>query len=629
MKAINSYIAPLLLSVLLCANLFVHAEEAPIAKDTQQIKEVWVYAKKHVAQSSFDLCKINSEQLPFQTLGGSLQANGIAIRSNGAGLLTLAGLRGLYGNQLSLLWEGFNIQSPMNGSLDLNLIPSFLLDYAEVLPNSFSSINGNAALSGSISFGTNSPDFNKQQSAKVHTAFGSFNHQIYAAEYQFAHKKLFSKSRIWTQSALNNYPIIGYENTPFKTVQNNNDNKSTAFTQEFAFALPKNQLLIFKSWFHMANRGLVDAVHVPNPKSRQEDRVLRLMTDWKFGKKHNYSLKTAFFDEYMVFIDNSNTYFHNNAQSFILEFAGMNVLNQKFNLRYGVNQTFNTAKVLHYNGTKSQNLLAAFASIHFEVPKHAVDLSVRQQVHNKILEVPTPSLAYQYKFNKFTSLNLSSGYSLRVPTFNDRFWNPGGNINLLNETAFKNEIAFKVQRNRLSFNLSVYHNRVSNLIVWLPHTNNFVEARNLRKAHITGAELQAVFMLYKTKDSKINLHFTPTLNFSQYAAAELGNEGIIGNQLIFIPVEMGNAYLQATHKSWSATFLLNYTGDRYIYTDNSSALHAFYLVDLQLNKKWYWKQLAGRFGAAFNNILNAHYELFPARPMPGRNMQLNLSIYIN
>ena len=88
------------------------------------------------------------------------QNTNIYIKSYGLGSLSTMSFRGGGAEQTSVLWNGFNLQSPMNGTLDLALVPVSLVDQVKVQFGGCGALWGSGSVSGSIHL-DNKPIFGK------------------------------------------------------------------------------------------------------------------------------------------------------------------------------------------------------------------------------------------------------------------------------------------------------------------------------------------------------------------------------------------------------------------------------------------------------------------------------------
>ncbi len=74
----------------------------------------------------------------------------VFIKSYGPSALATPSFRGSSSSQTAVLWNGFNLQSVMNGQIDLNLLPAVFTDEVQVQYGSASAGWGSGAVGGAI-----------------------------------------------------------------------------------------------------------------------------------------------------------------------------------------------------------------------------------------------------------------------------------------------------------------------------------------------------------------------------------------------------------------------------------------------------------------------------------------------
>ena len=79
-----------------------------------------------------------------------LNESQIFIKSYGLGSLASSSFRGSGANHTSVLWNGFNLQSPMNGIIDLSLIPANFMNNVAIQYGGAGALWGTGAVGGSI-----------------------------------------------------------------------------------------------------------------------------------------------------------------------------------------------------------------------------------------------------------------------------------------------------------------------------------------------------------------------------------------------------------------------------------------------------------------------------------------------
>jgi vitamin B12 transporter len=553
--------------------------------------------------------------------------SGFSVRSAGHGLLTLSGVRGLYGQQMSLLWEGIPIQSPMNGLKDLSLLPAFFTDQASVLAHAHLSTGNNAAISGLIDMKSQAPVFNPYQQVKVHSALGSFGEYIIAGDWRLSQQRWYSRSRFMYKTAHNQYPILGYHHPSFRSLQANNDHLLSSAMQELGIKIHHHQILALHLWLTAADRGLVENITHPQPADRQKDRVARVLL------KHDYqhrqlssSAKVGAFVEDIIYIPSASSESQHRALTLFGETHTFFKFHPRITGKVGLFHSYAVGMSSHYPRQNQLRVSVLHLSLQYQYQKLGMHLDVRQQRWNDHWVSPNPSVSLQRELFHHLMWSAHVGYAVRMPTLNDLFWTPGGNQELEPERGFKTETSLTYNPKRWTCKMQVYHHRLHQMIVWLPKNQSHFQAQNVREVHVTGSEWSFSYRLPISSHQHWEFQVVNMLNFSTYAQTEKGNEHIIGNQLIFIPVSTGSGMVQWKRKSLDISAIAQYSGKRYIYTDQSQALDPYVLFDAQINYSIHHVKCPVRIGLSMQNVTNTHYELQYLRPMPGRSFQLNITL---
>ena len=117
-----------------------------------------------------------------------LMNNAVYIKSYGNGALSMPSLRGTGANHTAVIWNGINLQSNMNGTLDLSMVP--LANNYEVYLQygAASSLYGSGAIGGSINL-NNKAQFNQGHHLKISTGLGSFQTIPFLINYNYSGSK--------------------------------------------------------------------------------------------------------------------------------------------------------------------------------------------------------------------------------------------------------------------------------------------------------------------------------------------------------------------------------------------------------------------------------------------------------
>jgi hypothetical protein len=211
----------------------------------------------------------------------------------------------------------------------------------------------------------------------------------------------------------------------------------------------------------------------------------------------------------------------------------------------------------------------------------------------------------------------------RLPSLNDLYWyQPGqavGNIDLLPESGYRlnMKINFPYPRyeNTLSVNIEPYAAFTNNLIVW--------RLDNLEWSPVNIKETVSYGSIISVKAGKRMgdnyLGFIHTANWTK--AFEVGASS---NQLIFTPQFTSSTVLSFTRSKFKAYFNARFIGKNFITTSNSQFIDSYRLFEAGAS----YRTKHFRVGVVGSNLTNNPYFTIPNRPLPGRQIKINLSYFI-
>ncbi len=250
------------------------------AQDTIHLKTVEINAqRKNVSKSlmketRFDTLMIKQN---FQNAITTLlsEQSHLFIKNYGPGSLATSSFRGGNASQTAVLWNGININSAMNGTTDLSIIPVSLFDNITVQHGASSALWGSSAVAGSIQLDNNNI-FNKGISLKFASSIASFNTH---SEFLSFHNSTLKNSfyvKLYNIYSLNNY---SYFNIDSASIQKQ---KNASFNQQHVlignnFQLSKNLIHSFNIWYHRGNREIPPVLGQINYGSKQDDENVRIV----------------------------------------------------------------------------------------------------------------------------------------------------------------------------------------------------------------------------------------------------------------------------------------------------------------------------------------------------------------
>lgn len=222
--------------------------------------------------------------------------------------------------------------------------------------------------------------------------------------------------------------------------------------------------------------------------------------------------------------------------------------------------------------------------------------------------------------------------SVRVPTFNELYYNNIGNTNLLPE--FAHQLSYGVQhwryfkRFEVDIAANAYFNSVQNKIVAIPSKNLFIwSMQNVENAHVYGADVQ----LYIKRDIVrivIPMTIDLSLNYTFQKVIDR-TEGSLtyGSQLAYCPEHLANFDLTFKRLNSGFSFSTNYTSMRYSLNENipSNEVDGFFLLDLSAFHTFKLpKKQELRLQVNVKNVLNESYAYIRSFVMPGTNYLISL-----
>jgi vitamin B12 transporter len=128
----------------------------------------------------------------------------IQINSYGKGALASPSFRGTGSAHTAVLWNGFNLQDILNGSVDFSQIPGIFLDDVKIQYGGCSALYGSGAIGGLISL-NNKLQFDQGIGASVSSSFGSYSNYFHGAEFRLSHSKYSGIVRAYYNTSENNF----------------------------------------------------------------------------------------------------------------------------------------------------------------------------------------------------------------------------------------------------------------------------------------------------------------------------------------------------------------------------------------------------------------------------------------
>lgn len=599
-----------------------------------------------VTQSRLNDYVIAAFKLPIDSSMLSLASNGSVtdllrkqgighLRSYGAGGLATASFRGTGSSHTAVLWNGINLIGPLNGQLDLSLLPAVLFDDASIQTGGVTSLSGNGSIGGNINLNNNTL-FGQGLNINTASTLGSFGHQFHHAAITSSNNAFGTSTKIYFTRADNDFQFINRSQTPpEKQRREHSAFDQHGFLQQLHFNSSRSGVISLKLWYQKSRYETPNPIAIARPSAAtEENKSYRALAGWTFTKQNfNLNYQGAFIRHELDYSDptlnitsnsiynsavsnvEANLYFHTNGQ-----------------LTSGFHYTWEEGITEAYGISPTRNRIAFFSAYKLQAfDKWDFSISGREEFVNGKATPFSPTIAAKYSFNEELNVFTSFSRNYRIPTFNDLYWRGGsdrGNPDLKTETALSAEGGIAFGNETVDLKAVGFSNHVDNWIAWTPVGAQTWMPLNLKKVWSRGFETQ---LNVSKQVGRVQLKgsglytFTKSTNEDVY---ENGNPNEIGKQLLLTPIHEGSVTIEGEYHNFILRIVNAYTGKQFNDTDNSRSgiVEDYLITNLWLSKTIQRSQLRLTLTAEINNAFNVEYVGRPGYPLPGRNFKAAIQL---
>lgn len=553
----------------------------------------------------------------------------IYIKSDAGGLSTIR-IRGTSPSHTAIYFGGLNINSLTLGQSNLANISTYLFDEIALQYGSSSAENGSGSIGGSIRLG-----FKKQWTngydVEASGNVGSFGRNMVGAKVFVGNGKWESVTRVQKFYLQNNFPFWNTEYIDFESDKGYErdeqrfsvvDNRS--LIQELNYRFNRKESIVTSIWLtdnqHQAQPNMTDNKSESLTEQAYRDKNLRIWTAYKNSNgKINYHVAAGgvMDNAVNVQVDSQSI----KTKRFVAEAEMAQKLRDHFEYKAGVKYKRIKPEVYAYQGGYIEEHLDVFASLYKQFfHKLKLSLNLRQQFVTGFNTPFTPSLGADYLLlnasHSYLKLLGSISKSYRIPTFNDRFWTPGGNSNLKPENGKNYELGAKYTYCSSQFTLNAatqfFYHDVDNWLQW-KQGNNGWEASNELRVISKGVELHADFTVTTGK-----VFTSGGMNYTYNEALRMESESstdALNSQLEYVPVHIGNVWAGMHYRQWALSLDASYTGER-SYNQIGGILDAYTLLNATGFHTINLKKQSFKLMASVKNIFNVSYQNQYSYAMP-------------
>ncbi|WP_294287904.1 TonB-dependent receptor [uncultured Chryseobacterium sp.] len=539
----------------------------------------------------------------------------VYIKENGRGAVSSPSFRGTTAGHTAFVWNGININSQFLGQGDVNNIPSMGFDQLDVKAGSVGVIYGSGAIGGTIHL-NNSLEFNKGMQASLFSEAASFGTYNNFAKTSFSNNKFSFKFSGNYSVSENDYAVEESRNY----INRNGEYANTNFNFAAAYKIaPHHQV----SWISEFFNG---TQHFPvffdsQTKTKYETQNVRslLVWDWNTSKLNNV-FRAAYTEENFQYFDNISNPKSSGG-------TGKNyILKNDFN--YFLSPKWNLNIIGEFQVNKGEGYMSGIKSISRNVGSLAgllryfatKDLRFEAGIKKDFVEgYSTPTLlSFSGNWNvvKWYNLNLNAAKNFRYPSFNDLYWQPGGNTNLKPETAYQFDMKNQFTFAGIKLTLTPYYIRITDMITWLPGNMGYYSPVNTSKVQSYGLESQVE---YERKFSKHVLR--SNLGYSYTKSTNLETD----KQMMYVPLHKFFGNVDYRYSFMKVYVQGMYNGLTYADSEEkrSDAIEPYFVMNAGVSGT-FLKHYT--IGGKVNNIFNEIYQTTAFYPLPKRNYSVYLNI---
>ncbi|HAF77793.1 MAG TPA: TonB-dependent receptor [Maribacter sp.] len=535
----------------------------------------------------------------------------IYFKENGFGMVSSPAFRGTNASHTAVIWNGININSQLNGQVDFNTINPFNYNSISIRSGGGSVQYGSGAIGGSIHLNSDLL-FKEHFDNQVSIGYGSYKTKKINFHQSYGSRSMSYSLGVNYNASDNNYKYLntGEEN---KNGEFNNLN----LNWNIGYVLSENQILKLYHQTFISDRNLSGNLVVLG-RSKYKDNQYRTQLEWgSYGPKAISKIKLAYLQEEYKYFENKD--------AAIYSFGKVSNFLARYSLDYKISKFFRLNSFLEFNnykgagdsfGSPERDDFSATALLkHIISSTIAYNLSVRQDFSSDFSSPLVFSFDGSYSLTDNYQVKINASKNFRTPTFNDLYWQPGGNLELIPEKSYQLDFGNVLNIGAVSMQYNGYYISTKDMIKWLPNNEGVWSPINIDDVEIYGAEakIEANYSLGKNQELGIKTNYAYTVS----------EDKSTNEQLIYVPFHTANGSLEYRIADLNLFYQHLYNGSVSIVGGELKEyqvanLGATYTADILK------KDLKYTIGVTVNNVFNTYYENVALRPMPNRNIQTQL-----
>lgn len=540
---------------------------------------------------------------------------GITIKSYGgsAGISSIS-IDGGTSTHTKILVDGFDLTNSQNSQMDISQLPAPFIKSIH-----FSNYDINKYGSGSIDGVVDFKPWTNSNSVTI--GYGSFGHLSSNMKINLYHKKISTDFLIGYRKDEGNYSYSWKDNN---YERKNNDFEQKYFSGRVSTILTKR---VYAKLFLLRteqDRGVAGQKWSPNLSARRKDNLLAsaFTLGWNSRKGHGK------FD--LIYRNSDNDYSNPNinVNSYFKNITTEGKLNQDYNFSEKIKLVGNLSlknEVLKMNKTNSHKRILSKNTFSI-LYKPTKNIELKPTANYEFSPNNFDKVSYSFGTTVFSTTKLLRSISLhyanlyRFPSFNDMYWEPGGNPELRTEETDVINCSSKFKLNNFAeISVNLFYKNSRDLIQWMPQ-QSYWQPENIAKTIRYGYKISFDWD-YDPLNLVGNFHYDHLVSKNRVK----GN--YYNKSLRYAPENIASFNIQWQPKRANVNLQIDYTDEQislYSYPEDV-ILEPFIIINSSFG---YSLDILKRNVIAVisvENVLNKEYETIYGYPEPLRLYKLTLT----
>lgn len=564
----------------------------------------------------------------------------LVIRNYGSyGSLTSVAMHGTGSNHTQVCWNGIPLNSPTTGQADLSLLPAGFVQSVDIINGASGSLFGSGTFGGSINL-ANTADWNNRISANYSFNSGSYGYMGHLLNLRIGTGKLQYQLSLLKSGADNDFYFrdIYMHGNPERQ-NRNNQYRDAGIVQNIYINAGKGNFIEAGVWYQEKDLQIPSLMGLTESgNARQKDSLFRVFLSYrKKGAKSAWLVRSAYLSDYINYTSglqvDSLSYIDSkiHAGRLLNETDYRYFLNTRLIAGAGFSHSLINGHSENYGGSVSENEYAIYGYLKYALKDLILNAGLRKEFYKSLNPPPQLSAGIRYMVNKSLILRATFSTKFRKPTFNEKYWRPGGNTELRPEEGFGADAgaewtinSYNEDKNGMAVRMTGYYQTVDNWIQWI--MKDSLTPVEYKTVHARGFELWLDYSL-KLQSVIISGNFNYTLNRSTIVETYDDNPVFEGNQLMYIPIHTLRSNCSFKYEGFEFDLSAHYTGERQTVESSNKSLQLppYMLLDTGISWRKSYRSVSITLWMRCDNLFDKRYEIIRAYPVQGRTYHLGIS----